>query len=173
MHENKQQQSTTRSNSCNKFTTTFMKTIGEKHADDAFTIKKWPTTLTMDFLYVYQSKCNYNLQLHSGNMLNTPVFNKVLEECRLYTYTIQEHNSDDKIMEDTKGWDSSDIWQIHSHGTEPLNSINACIWLRKWWIRLSRILLQLSSSMKQKHTYPVCAYSYHIRQFSNHQVHTL
>jgi hypothetical protein len=58
----------------------------------------------MDFLYMHQSNCSYNLQLHSGNMLNMPVvFNKVLGEWRLHTYTIQKHNSGDKIMEDETG----------------------------------------------------------------------
>lgn len=63
----------------------------------------------MDFLYVYQSNCRYNLQLHSGNVLNMPTINEVLGECTLHTYTIQKHNSGDKIMEDKKGWDSSGI----------------------------------------------------------------
>jgi len=75
-------------------------------------------------------------------MLNMPIFNKVLGECRLHTYTIQKHNSGDKIMEDKKSWDSSGIWQIHFHGIEPLSSINAGIWLSKWCIRLSMILLR-------------------------------
>jgi len=63
----------------------------------------------MAFLYVYQSNCNYNIQLHSGNVFNMPTFNNVLGECRLYTYTIQKHNSGDKIMVDKKAWNSSGI----------------------------------------------------------------
>jgi hypothetical protein len=79
----------------------------------------------MDFLHVYRSNCSHTLQLHSGNVLNMPTCNTVLGECRLHTCTIQKHYSGDIIMEDKNDWDLTGIWQIHLHGKEPPNSINA------------------------------------------------